>query len=81
MKSGKGTSQLKVLSMPVEIKPDFSPLSEKELAKLSVTDFDQFLPRLILAAAYLRDVEQSPDIQKARIIIESSVSLLERAAA
>ena len=81
MKSGKGTSQLKVLSMPVEIKPDFSPLSEKELAKLSVTDFDQFLPKLILAAAYLRNVEQSPDIQKARIIIESSVSLLERAAA
>jgi hypothetical protein len=67
--------------MPAEIKPDFSPLSEKELAKLSVTDFDQFLPKLILAAAYLRDVEQSPDIQKARIIIESSVSLLERAAA
>lgn len=66
--------------MPVETKPDFLPLSEKELAKLAVTDFDQLLPKLQLAVVYLQGAEQSLDVQKARIIVESGVSLLERAA-
>ena len=65
--------------MPAETEPDCSPLSEKELAKFEVSDFDQLLPRLQLAVVILEQETQTAPIQRLRRILESGVKLMETA--
>ena len=77
--TGKANLQLKALSTPAATEPDCSPLSEKELAKFEVADFDQLLPRLQIAAAILRQEAQTAPVQRLRRIVESGIKLMEAA--
>lgn len=78
---GKNNSALKASSTPVETKPEFVPLSEKELDKFKVGSFDQLLPKFQIAALLLQELPQAPQVQKARRTIESSIELLQTEAA
>lgn len=81
MSNGKANSRLRVLSAPVEINPACVPLSEKELARFAVTDFDELLPKWQVAVALLKGMPLTADVQKVLAIVESSVTLMESEAA